>query len=271
MIGQERLLQEIDTTIKKGFPRFTIICGAKHSGRKLVAAKIAKGLKAVLVVGGIKVDEVRTIIDLAYKQSEPTVYLLADCDKMSPAAQNALLKITEEPPRRAYFIMTLDDIENTLPTLKSRGRVLNIDQYKPRELLEYAGLKEYKFDEAEEKIVSNICIVPGDVDIIVGYNILNFYNFANQVINNIGTVSGSNAFKIAQKLNFKEGDGGYDIDLFLRAIMYICAIEAADKLDWLYVRYIQVTGKYLSQLKITGINKPATIDMWVLDMRKAWG
>lgn len=144
MIGQERLLNRIDKMIGAGFPRFTIICGNKNSGRKMIANKIAKGLNAHLINSSIKVDDVREIIDLSYKQSEPTVYLLADVDKMSPAAKNALLKITEEPPRKAYFIMTLQDINNTLGTLKSRGTVLNIDPYTPDNLLDYAEANKYE-------------------------------------------------------------------------------------------------------------------------------
>lgn len=270
MIGQERLLNRIDKMIGAGFPRFTIICGNKNSGRKMIANKIAKGLNAHLINSSIKVDDVREIIDLSYKQSEPTVYLLADVDKMSPAAKNALLKITEEPPRKAYFIMTLQDINNTLGTLKSRGTVLNIDPYTPDNLLDYAEANKYELTEEEQEIVSNICTVPGEVDLVVRYNISEFYDFVKTVIQSIGIVNGANAFKIGQRLSYKEDDGGWDISLFMRAIMYLCRKKMDTEPISQYRDSIRVTSKYLSQLSITGINKPSTIDMWILEMRGIW-
>lgn len=100
MIGQERSLTKIDRMIEIGFPRFSIICGETGSGKKTIAKTIAKKLNAHLIISEIKVDNIREIIDLAYKQSEPTLYLIPDTDKMSNAAKNALLKVTEEPPRQ---------------------------------------------------------------------------------------------------------------------------------------------------------------------------
>jgi len=270
MIGQERLLTRIDKMIEAGFPRFTIICGNKQSGRKTIARRIVKALDAHLINSNIKVDDVREIIDLAYKQTEPIVYLLADADKMSPAAKNALLKVTEEPPRKAYFIMTLKDINNTLGTLKSRGTILNIDPYTPKEILDYAEFKQYELSKEEQDIVSNLCAVPGEVDLLMRYNILEFYDFVKTVIDNIGTVNGANAFKIGLKLNYKDNDGGWDISLFLRAIMFVCRDRMIEEPLPQYKESIRVTSKYLSQLSITGINKPSTIDMWILEMRGIW-
>lgn len=270
MIGQERLLTRIDKMIEAGFPRFTIICGNKQSGRKTIARRIAKALDAHLINSDIKVDDIREIIDLAYKQTEPIVYLLADVDKMSPAAKNALLKVTEEPPRKAYFIMTLQDINNTLATLKSRATVLNIDPYTPADLMKYAEDKEYKLTKEEQEIISNICTVPGEVDTLVRYDILTFYDFAQTVVDNIGIVNGANAFKIGLKLSYKEDDGGWDIGLFLRAIMFVCRDRMIEEPLPQYKESIRITSKYLSQLNITGINKSSTIDMWILEMRGIW-
>jgi len=270
MIGQERLLTKIDRMIEIGFPRFSIICGEAGSGKKTIAKIIAKKLEAHLIISEIKVDNIREIIDLAYKQSEPTLYLIPDTDKMSNAAKNALLKVTEEPPRKAYFIMTLNDINNTLETLKSRGTVLNIDLYTPNEILDYAKAKQYELTKEEQDIVSNLCTVPGEVDLLMRYNILEFYDFVEKVIDNIGTVNGANAFKIGLKLNYKDNDGGWDISLFLRAIMFVCRDRMIEEPLPQYKESIRITSKYLSQLNITGINKSSTIDMWILEMRGIW-
>lgn len=269
MIGQKTLLGKIDRLIAYSLPRFIILCGPKHSGKHLIAKHIAKKLNATLVDSGIKVDEIRETISLAYKQSEPTVYLLADADKMSPAAKNAILKVTEEPPRKAYFIMTLVDLNNTLATLRSRGAVLAMDIYNPSELRDYAESKGYKVTLDESVILMNICSTPGEVDTLSTYNITEFYNFVETVADNIGKVNGANAFKIGSRLSYKEEDEGYDVTLFLRALQHVYLSKTNDSIlrRMLSIREI---GKYLAEMNTTGINKSATMDMLILELRGIW-
>lgn len=277
MIGQKELIRHIDKMTGGAdiaLPRFIIIVGAKNSGRKMIASYIAKKAGATLVTSDIKVDAIREIIPLAYKQSEPTIYLLPDADKMSPAAKNALLKVTEEPPRKSYFIMTIQDEQQTLATLRSRGTIMRINPYTPDELIQYANRETTNFclDEDEEVIVSEICQVPGDVDTLVRYNMKEFYKYIETVIDNIGVVNGANAFKIGSKLSYKEDDGGWDITLFMRAVMAICRnrIDKEQEYAAKYLASIRATSKYLSELAVTGINKSSTIDMWILAMREIW-
>ncbi|MCM1577389.1 MAG: hypothetical protein NC078_01150 [Ruminococcus sp.] len=56
------------------------------------------------------------------------VYLLADCDGWDDKAQDAMLKITEDPPEHAYFIFTGKTKEVFLPTLISRSMCLEIHE-----------------------------------------------------------------------------------------------------------------------------------------------
>lgn len=269
MIGQEKLLGKIDKLSVNNFPRFIILCGPKHSGKHLISKYIAKKLNATLVDSGIKVDEIRETISLAYKQSEPTVYLLADADKMSPAAKNAILKVTEEPPRKAYFIMTLTDLNNTLATLKSRGTVFTVDRYFPRQLLEYATSKGYNFTDEEQDYIMGICATPGEVDTLCSYNITEFYQFVETVAENIGKVNGANAFKIGARLSYKEEDEGYDVTIFLRTLMsvYLSRIHQSPLRT---VSSIKVISKHLAEMNTTGINKSATMDMLILELRGIW-
>jgi len=271
MIGQKKLLSKIDEIINNNnFPKFTIINGNINSGKKTIAKIIAAKLKIQLIISGIKVEDVRDVISLAYKQSEPTIYLLPNIDKMSIQAKNALLKITEEPPKKAYFILTITDINNLIPTLISRATVYSIDPYSKEELLEYISYKNYNLTNEEKDIVLNICNDPGEIDLIYNYNISDFYNYIKTVIDNIATVSGPNAFKIGLKLKFKEEDTGWNINLFLKAVMDIYNQKMILTPSIKYKESILTTSKYLAETKINGINKSYTIDMWILDIRQIW-
>lgn len=269
MIGQNKLLNQIQIMSKTNFPRFIILVGNKGSGRKLVSKEISKKINANIINVETKINDIREIITISHNLNTPTIYLFSDTDKMSTSAKNALLKITEEPPKQAYFIMTLQDVNNTLETLRSRGTILYIDPYSSKELIEYTKLKKYELSEKEIKIMTNICTNPGEINILMRYDILRFYNYVEAVVNNIGTVNGANAFKIGTALNYKEDDGGWDITLFLRSIMYIYSQKMKENPMLQYKESIRITSKYLSQLNITGIHKSSTIDMWILEMRGA--
>jgi DNA polymerase-3 subunit delta' len=75
----------------------------------------------------IKVDQVREIIataHLAPSEGKSKVYVLRSADKMNPQAQNALLKLLEEPPSSACFILACENAAALLPTVRSRCELL---------------------------------------------------------------------------------------------------------------------------------------------------
>ena len=269
MIGQEKVLSKIDRLISYHFPRFTIITGPAGSGKKLLATQIAKKLNATAIFSGIKVDNIREVIKLAYKQAQPVVYILPDADSMSINAKNALLKVTEEPPRQAYFIITVQDLSNTLQTLISRGTVFKMAPYSGDELMEYVEMKHYPFSEQEKNIIYDVCRVPGDIDIMSNYKIQEFYDFVKTVAENVTQVNGSNALKITKQLKYKDDDAGkYPVDLFLAVLMqvYLEYMQNKPLLKWLdNIRLVSIARR---ELQITGINKPAVIDKLILDLRE---
>lgn len=135
MIGQKN---NIRTIIKwrcnKSIPRFIIISGQEGSGRLTLAKVIMKMINISGVICNNSIDGVRETIDNAYTCVSPTMYIFRNADDMSIAAKNALLKVVEEPPNNAYFIMTVQNVENMLGTIKSRGTVIKMEPYSQAEL-----------------------------------------------------------------------------------------------------------------------------------------
>lgn len=69
------------------------------------------------------VDTVRWVSSNAYvapNDSDFKVYIFPGCDLIQPGAQNALLKVVEEPPSGSFFIFTATHRNIFLPTLQSR-------------------------------------------------------------------------------------------------------------------------------------------------------
>lgn len=88
----------------------------------------------------ISVDAVRFIKNGA--QSVPVegdlkFYIIRDADKMTVQAQNALLKILEEPPSFVVFILISENVNLLLSTIRSRACVFRMQRFEDAELAEY--------------------------------------------------------------------------------------------------------------------------------------
>ena len=274
MIGQQELLVRFEKLIEKNkFPKFCIITGPAGSGKKTIVEHIHKQFDDVVFsIHGTGVDDIRLMIASCNKLSSVKhLCLIPDADGMSVQARNALLKVTEEPPKNTYIIMTLEDINNTLETIKSRATVFKMYPYTVPELIEYAEWKRYK----EIDIIKDVCETPGEIDKLCSHDVSEFYNFVNKTVDNIAVANGANVFKIANKLQLKDTPEGYDLSLFFKMFIRICVerwnsgkydIEMSNN----YMKAVTITSTYLKDLKIKGISKQGVVDLWILDIRKEW-
>lgn len=120
-----------------------LITGAPGSGRENVAYGFAKMLLGedvdlsncadVQIVKtsalSIKVEQVRELIAMA--SIYPTkyayrIFIIEDADRMTPTAQNALLKAVEEPASFAIWIFLAPSSASMLPTIRSRSRIIHL-------------------------------------------------------------------------------------------------------------------------------------------------
>lgn len=259
MIGQHNLQSRIEQLIENGtFPRFSIFVGPKGSGKKTLLLEMFEGI----YLEDNKVDSARKMIEIVYRIGNRT-FIMPDADTMSNAAKNALLKVIEECPNDNYFIMTLEDENNTLETIRSRGTVFHMDRYTPDEIEEYT---KYTYGVTDKKIIEltkELSDTPGDVDTFANMGILEFYDYVQLVVDNIAEVSLANAFKIPSKVALKDDAEGYDLRLFWKAFM---------KVSFDVGRYngIYATSKYLQKLRVKGINRSMLMDNWVLEIRELW-
>lgn len=275
MIGQKEILGNIDYWIKTGtVPRFVIIGGDKGCGKAVLAKEIARRMQAYLIECELSVDAVREAVRNCYKCSASTVYLFRDADKMSTAAKNAMLKITEEPPRQAHFIVTVQNVENMLETLRSRATNIQMSPYSASELDQFYESKVVK----KNPLIREVCEVPGMMLDMEKVNIEELVDFCNTIVDNIQSVTGVNAFKIVQRIKLKEEGEGYNPDLFFHCMKYVLRsrlmnmIDCTDPLSikeaYTLHRMLNTTYNYHREFNITGVKKDSTLDMWVLEMRE---
>lgn len=100
-------------------------CGECRHCKK-AQSKIHPDIECIQTSGTSKsfnVDTVRRIRESANvlpNEAQRKVYVLNGADQMSISAQNSLLKILEEPPRSATFILGVKSEQSLLPTVRSR-------------------------------------------------------------------------------------------------------------------------------------------------------
>ena len=75
----------------------------------------------------LTVDQIRSIYDtvgLMPNDLPFKAYIIEDGENMNANAQNAFLKLFEEPPENVYFFILTTDVSKLLPTVRSRALVL---------------------------------------------------------------------------------------------------------------------------------------------------
>mgnify|MGYP002799013390 CR=1 FL=1 len=104
--------------------------------------------------GSIGVDEIRSqlVNDVQIKpySGKYKVYIVAEAEKMTAQAQNALLKTLEEPPAYAVILLLTTNGEMLLDTVRSRCVLLNLkpvpDRLVKAYLMEHLEIPDYQAD-----------------------------------------------------------------------------------------------------------------------------
>lgn len=115
----------------------------------------------------IGVDSIREFIADMYVKplvSDKKIYVIYDGETLSPQAQNALLKVLEEPPEYIMIFILTQSAEALLSTVLSRGVLLSVDRCSSEQIKEYITEKYPDKKNIAEIIVSFAGGVLGIVD-----------------------------------------------------------------------------------------------------------
>ncbi|MDE6994123.1 MAG: DNA polymerase III subunit delta [Lachnospiraceae bacterium] len=187
IVGQEQLKEHLQNAIAMNkVSHAYIINGERNAGKEFVARVFAMALQCekggtepcgechsckqalgnnqpdIIYISHEKpntigVEDIRSQIngDISIKpySSPRKIYIINEGEKMTPQAQNALLKTLEEPPEYAVILILTINVEALLPTVLSRCVVLNMkpvpDRLVKKYLMEQLAVPDYK---------ANICV-----------------------------------------------------------------------------------------------------------------
>lgn len=254
LIGQDSLKGRlIELLNSDNLPNTIIFIGPKGQGKRTVAHWLAEQMEApVYIPPDLKIDSIRELNADSRTISSPKIYLLADAEDMTVQAQNALLKLAEEPPENAYIIITVQDTAALLQTILSRSITFRLDGYTMDELYQFTG------DDELIKIAGN----PGTINKLSEMDYEGLLKHAKKVVANIGKISASNAFNILKGID-KE-----DYELFIPMLIHAYGemvaqgIKCGEQLTVLYE-----TKNLLERSK--SVNKQNALEMMFIRLREA--
>ena len=181
LLGNEQLKNDLALSLRTGhISHCCLITGPEGSGKhtlaRLLAAailcqgedkpclrchpcrKVLEGLHPDFITvddperKNIPVKRIRAAredVFLQPNEAEHKIYLFPRAQDIGPEGQNALLKVLEEPPAYAVFLLLADNPEKLLPTVRSRCRELKLSAL-PRELLENQLARDFPQADAAD-------------------------------------------------------------------------------------------------------------------------
>lgn len=125
------------SSLESSLPHALLLTGPRGVGKTTIAKELARKHLHTIVEpmstkgevdhekGSIKVEQIRSLYTRTAAKTAGTKVILIDAaDTMSHAAQNAFLKILEEPPTDTSFILTAEQPSLLLATIHSRVQTL---------------------------------------------------------------------------------------------------------------------------------------------------
>lgn len=268
VIGQTNLVKTLKHT---ELPSLTILLGPSGSGRTTISKHIAELKGYTYITIGNKIADIRQLIQDTVALSQPTVYYISNADNMTMQASNAMLKISEEPPKNLHIIIGLTSLENTLPTIISRGKVFRMDNYSITELEEFFAANYTEDTPYIDKML--LCSnTPGDIIAYMEHDFEQCYNFARKVYDNILEVSTGNSFKIGNSLAFKpETKDLIPVDLFFNVFLEVLRNQINTSDIRVIREMIRYTIETRRELHKKGVNKQLAFNLWILNIRRLRG
>ena len=130
----------------------------------------------------IKIDTIREIIyqaSLKPYEARKRVFIINDAGQMTAEAQNALLKLLEEPPQNHILILTASNIAGLFPTVLSRCKVLKFYSLTQGQIQEFLHARD--IDEEEAILFSHMAM--GSIGRAVDFKEKNIIALRDQVVN----------------------------------------------------------------------------------------
>ena len=211
-IGQTRLLNILNNYSALTLPKTLLFIGDRGCGKKTFAKYLANKFQFdfVEIEESVKDEDIQDFMHSTIS----TIYLIS-LDNFTEKQQQAFLKITEEPYKSVYFILTTSAEATVLPTILNRCIKYHFDPYTLEELREITGGTNINSAAVE------IFKTPGKLMNLTDASFKAILDLADKLVKNIHLANYANTLSISTKINYKDLYNKVDFNLFFDAVEYL--------------------------------------------------
>ena len=169
--GKRTLAREISAALnceKRAGSISPLPCGVCNACRRIYEENYpdVKRLRREGSKATIGVEELRLLREdmfLSATESSYKIYIIEEADKMTPNAQNALLKVLEEPPRAVMILLLCEESDKILTTVKSRAQAITLQRFSPAEIVDYLSESGRVRTDNRAKAIEDIMSADGRI------------------------------------------------------------------------------------------------------------
>lgn len=258
MIGQEQLWQKLISYSPQTFPKTLLLLGAEGCGKHHLSSLLAQYFKCPL----IEITSETTaeqLIDFQY--SPVNTFYLINLTNFTEKQQNQFLKFIEEPSSTEYIILIAESEIGILSTILNRCIKYYFKQYSKQNLIQILGY------EINDEILQ-LCNTPGQLQNIDIVSLEKLYQVMDKFITSILEESLDNLCSYNQLLNYKENYNRFEVELFLKSILYKCLTYYSQTKNEFYFKLYQYTNQYKQKLLYKIKNKENIILNYLLNLKE---
>lgn len=156
----------------------------------------------------LPVEEVRRLHSFFSRHASyggPRVAIIDSADDMSRSAQNALLKVLEEPPAQALLLLTSHAPGGLLPTTRSRCRMLTLRPLDAEEMR--TALSELAPDAKQRELLSALADgAPGRALELAETDAIGLYREIADILQGLPRINAAKLFALADKVSRPSSD-----------------------------------------------------------------
>lgn len=135
-------------------PQALLLTGPAGAGKRHLAEQWlrSQNITTITFIGpeektGVSVGQIRDLYHTTRsKRMQPHAFVIDPADSMSSGAQNAFLKLLEEPGSNIHFVLTASSHDNVLATIRSRAQEIEVSPVTSPQLQQH--LAQFELDAA---------------------------------------------------------------------------------------------------------------------------
>lgn len=269
IVGQVSVRNHLKALYAESKPTSILFQGIDMSQMQAIVEELAETYAITLINIQSSVEDIRGMIEHAYKH-KGCMYVVHDAGSMSNASKNAMLKVIEEPPNDASFVLLVENEQELPTTIASRSHVIVLAPYTRNDLQAYCNsIMPEGFDPVDADEYVGMVDTPSEIDIIMrGPG--GMIDYVKNVVNRMGDASLPNTLKIGVMVSTKADDGKWDMYVFIKALRSAYYNSFRKDYGVKKNQSITILSKAMNQLGSKSVNKVMLFDSMLIELWRVW-